>query len=363
MARRRDVNIFSMSFLDCICCGFGAVILLFVVLNARSAAARNQRIEDLRGEVSRLEFEVHKAEKNLVQARNTLDEEIDEQARLEGRSRELIEQLTKIEQELADSVDTTSATEEHVNKLKADLLALEEEATRMRAAVEADREGAKLREFKGTGDRQYLTGLKVGGERILILVDCSASMLADSVVDVIVRRNLGEEEKLASAKWQQAVRTVDWLSTQLPVRSEFQLYGFHEDAFPLVDGTDGMWLDAGNPDDLNRAVEALQRRVPDKGTNLQKGFSVMWRLPSPPDNVILLTDGLPTLGTTASAGYRVSGKTRVDLFKKATRALDGSTPINVILFPMEGDPQAAQSFWNLACKTGGSFMCPSGDWP
>ena len=33
------------------------------------------------------------------------------------------------------------------------------------AAVE--QEGARLREFKGEGDRQYLTGLKLGGERTL----------------------------------------------------------------------------------------------------------------------------------------------------------------------------------------------------
>jgi hypothetical protein len=31
MARKREVEIFSMSFLDCICCGFGAIILLFIL--------------------------------------------------------------------------------------------------------------------------------------------------------------------------------------------------------------------------------------------------------------------------------------------------------------------------------------------
>ena len=29
--RRRDVEAFSLSFLDCICCGFGAIILLLVL--------------------------------------------------------------------------------------------------------------------------------------------------------------------------------------------------------------------------------------------------------------------------------------------------------------------------------------------
>jgi len=31
MRRRRNVEAFSLSFLDCICCGFGAIILLLVL--------------------------------------------------------------------------------------------------------------------------------------------------------------------------------------------------------------------------------------------------------------------------------------------------------------------------------------------
>ncbi len=31
MRRRGDVEVFSLSFLDCICCGFGALILLLVL--------------------------------------------------------------------------------------------------------------------------------------------------------------------------------------------------------------------------------------------------------------------------------------------------------------------------------------------
>ena len=41
-----------------------------------------------------------------------------------------------------------------------------------------DAAGQQIRTFKGEGDRQYLTGLKLGGERTLILVDRSASMLS-----------------------------------------------------------------------------------------------------------------------------------------------------------------------------------------
>ena len=104
MARRRKITLFSMSFLDCICCGFGAVILLFVIVNARSAATRNQQIMDLSGEVSRLEFEVLKGQKNLVQVRNALDESVEELVRTEGRSRRLLEQIKEIEQAIISAM-------------------------------------------------------------------------------------------------------------------------------------------------------------------------------------------------------------------------------------------------------------------
>ena len=38
-------------------------------------------------------------------------------------------------------------------------------------------------------------------------------------------------------------------------------------------------------------------------------------------------------------------------------------PINVILFPMEGDPLASAAYWNLARTSGGAYMAPSRDWP
>ena len=55
----------------------------------------------------------------------------------------------------------------------------------------------------------------MGGKRIFILVDASASMLAETIIGIIRRRNLSDREKLKSAKWQQAVKTVAWLTTQL----------------------------------------------------------------------------------------------------------------------------------------------------
>ena len=40
MHRRREVEVFSLSFLDCICCGFGAIILLLVLTEIGRSVGR-----------------------------------------------------------------------------------------------------------------------------------------------------------------------------------------------------------------------------------------------------------------------------------------------------------------------------------
>jgi hypothetical protein len=83
-----------------------------------------------------------------------------------------------------------------------------------------------------------------------------------------------------------------------------------------------------------------------------------------PDNIFLITDGLPTQGTGSTArGTKVSGNQRQRLFRQAVRQLPAGVPVNIILAPMEGDPLAASEFWQLAQSTRGSFMSPSRDWP
>ena len=209
--KRRKLNVFSLSFLDIITCGLGAIILLFVLINAKSAARRDTVTSELHGEVDRIAAEVLDGKKNLIELRNTLENTRQELAQTQGFSRRVLETLKEKKIELADNDKDTLATEEHVNRLKADLKSLEEDVKRLRAGAKAQDElGNRLRPFPGQGDRQYLTDLKMGGRRIFILVDSSASMLDDTVVGIIRRRNLHEKEKLRSPKWQWVVSTVDW---------------------------------------------------------------------------------------------------------------------------------------------------------
>ena len=79
--------------------------------------------------------------------------------------------------------------------------------------------------------------------------------------------------------------------------------------------------------------------------------------------MILITDGLPTIGVKPTRSYKISAKKRMNLFNAAVRRIPTGLPVNVILGPMEGDPRAASAFWRLAIETRGSYFCPSEDWP
>jgi hypothetical protein len=360
--KRRKLTVFSISFIDCICCGLGAIILLFVVVNSQNTAQRQRVTAELTSETDRWEQEVLEGRRNLVQARNTFAEITAELAKTEGLSRKILQSLSEKRLELAGRDKQTLASREHVNKLKADIASIEEDVKRLQAGAKREEElGRNLRPFPGQGDRQYLTGLKMGGERILILVDASASMLDETVVGVIRRRNMSSAEKLRAPKWRQAVATVDWLTANLPPDSRVQIYVFNESAGPLLEG--GIWLEARDSDRLNQAVEKLRRLPPEKGTSLINAFEAAARMLPAPDNLFLLTDGLPTMGKDKPWGSRVSADKRLSLFREAVKRLPAGLPVNTILFPMEGDPMAASEFWRLAVGTRGAFMCPAKDWP
>ena len=55
---RRGVEVFSLSFLDAVCCGFGAIILLFVLNKMGEPIALEQAQQELQGLIARLEEEL-----------------------------------------------------------------------------------------------------------------------------------------------------------------------------------------------------------------------------------------------------------------------------------------------------------------
>ena len=76
-----------------------------------------------------------------------------------------------------------------------------------------------------------------------------------------------------------------------------------------------------------------------------------------------MVDGLPTLEQESTNKRMVSGRERTVLYERAVRELPPNIPVNIMLYPMEGDYDAPIAYWTLAYQTGGSFMSVSRDWP
>src|SRR5690242_16897008 len=87
--RRRTVEVFTLSFLDCICCGFGAVILFYTIVSARAGMPTFRTSDELHAEVSRLEDDVRTGTRGLTALRNELTQTDSETASDAARRRNI----------------------------------------------------------------------------------------------------------------------------------------------------------------------------------------------------------------------------------------------------------------------------------
>ncbi len=362
MAQRRRFTTFSLAFLDVMSCGFGAVVLIFLIINHDTKRDQDVVNDDLLAALRMLDYQVQQGEKEmfeLIEALDGVDARLDESEKDLASTQETVEKRLDQLDELRDK---SVADKESLNELTADIESREDEVRRLQALKDAN-DGQQVRSFEGQGDRQYLTGLRVGGRNVLIAIDTSASMLDDTIVNVLRRRNMSEAERRAAPKWQRAVRTVEWLAAQLPLDAEFQVYAFAEQTETLIPDADEEWLPMHDGTKLNEAVSELRKKVPTGGSSLVNLMLTVRTLSPIPDNVYLITDGLPTMGEREPRSATVSGRRRLELFGDAIDRLPKQIPVNVIMFPMEGDPMASAAYWNVARSTGGAFISPSWDWP
>src|SRR5690606_18704863 len=208
----------------------------------------------------------------------------------------------------------------------------------------------------GATTRDALTGMVEGGERIVILVDTSASMLDSTLINVLRRRSMSAEERSAAPKWQQVVGTVEQLAAQIARGTQVQIIGFAEQARTLIEGSGGQWVTVTDGRELEAAVQALRATAPSGPSSLAAAIDAVRALQPPPAHVYLLVDGLPTMGETRPDRDGVTGSERADHFYRAIRNVPLETPFNVLLFPLEGDPWAAPLYWELALRTGGALV-------
>ena len=362
--RRRTIEVFTLSFLDCICCGFGAVILFYTIVSAQAGVVRMQKTDGMSAEVDQLAQQVVDGTRQLATLREAVERTRVLAQSTANRNSRLVTELTSRDQDVSSFDAENLAKQRHIEQLQADIRSLEQSVQRLEGGGLEGPPGQQVSSFRKTGgERQYITGLRLRGGRVLILLDVSASMLHEDVVTVIRMRNFDDARKRAAAKWRRAVETVNWLTTQLPPGSQYQIYTFNTFAQPLLPDTKGGWIKSGDAAQLARGLAALDQIVPRDGTSLYNAFAATKTLQPLPDQIVLITDGLPTQGKTAGLRRYVDSGARMRLFDDSVGQLPDKVPVDTVLLPMNGDPQAAHRFWHLARLTAGTLLMPAKDWP
>lgn len=365
MRRRRSVEVFTLSFLDCICCGFGAVILFYTIVSAHAGVQSRRGNEELAAQVNRLELQVTLGTRGLVMLHNEIERVQSETASAEAHRKSIVAALhERPEQRSAAAADTVAQRADPAQR-RADVLAEQTGQRRLEGgSLDRTPPGQQLISFRDTGgDRRYLNGIHMHGRRILILLDSSASMLHEDLVSILRLRNASDEQKRSASKWRRAIDTVHWLLTQLPGDGQYQIYTFSTQAHALLPDFSGRWIAATDAPTLGRSLASLQALVPQRGTSLFDAFNATRTLSPLPDQIVLITDGLPTQGPAAGSRTLVDSALRVRLFDESLQQLPANVPVDSILLPMQGDPEAPHRFWNLARLTHGALLMPAKDWP
>ena len=106
MKKKRGVDPVSMSFLDVISCGFGAVILLFMVMkhsaNIDPASANPATV----AETNLLEEEIRNGREGLVRVRNIISDVDEQLVKAQGLARSIQDDIKKnLDEEYFDLVD------------------------------------------------------------------------------------------------------------------------------------------------------------------------------------------------------------------------------------------------------------------
>ena len=162
--RRREADTGSMSFLDVICCGFGAIILLLVLTKIFEPIRLEESHVELEGLIARLQLELHEilGETEVVQREQlSTIEHVDED---ETQIASLQEQLTRIRAEFLATEDDADISAELAGRLAEAKQRLTEEMQRL------------LADYKPDPDEYKIGGIPVDSEYIIFIIDTSGSM-------------------------------------------------------------------------------------------------------------------------------------------------------------------------------------------
>jgi hypothetical protein len=335
-------------------CGLGAVILIFMLVKLHVNAPVVET-DFLQSELDFLEQQQQKLAEDITRFQALTDQE-------KNRIAALRAMLAEIQEEVSSDQSQISAQQKR-------LAALKELIKKTPIAQTSD-----IISDVRIGEEDYLMGLKVEGRKIALLIDASASMTDEKLIDIIRRKNGSERVKKNGPKWIRTKKIVNWLLARLPQTGQVSILVFNQRVKTLGDTS---WLNNRDPIAMAKVFKEVEALVPQGTTNLQKGLQKVSSLN--PTDLYVITDGLPTSGESSYSSLNpfascfsllgkannISGLCRVKLFRQTIQESrpQSSVKVHVILLPIEGDPEASPEFWAWTSATGGLLISPAKSWP
>ncbi len=353
MRRHRKSEGFNLAFLDIMSCGLGAVVLVFMLVK-HDVGSSSIETDLLTKDVLQLELQREELQQTLEQLLNISQSKAEKIAQLRARLTQLEESLLKKKMSIVQKKDQ--------------LAALKNDIAKRPIAKKED-----LLEDNRGGEENYLMGLRVEGHRIAVLIDSSASMTDEKLIDIIKRKNSAAAVKQQGPKWLRTQKTVRWILARIPKTSQVAVISYNSSVKSLGKAN---WIKLDNPSTLAALYKEIDTIIPQGATNLQKGLKAVSGRNA--TDLYVITDGLPTAGESRYASLNpfancssllgkastISGECRVKLFRQTIKEtkLD-HVKVNVILLPIEGDPDAINEYWRWAAFSGGLVISPAVNWP
>lgn len=162
--RSGQIEIFTLSFLDCITCGFGAVILLLILSDFGEPQALEKSQQHLEGRLVKLEEELHEIRGETELLNRELPGRVDLLEREKMKLARLSGDLTDVRGEFAASRTDASAA----NIIEAELVAAYQTLTKEMQRL--------LRERRNRPRTEAVGGIPIDSEYVIFVIDTSGSM-------------------------------------------------------------------------------------------------------------------------------------------------------------------------------------------
>jgi len=162
---RSGMGGFSLSFLDVICCGFGAIVLLLVLTKIGEPRAIEKARVDLDALIARLQEELFEIRGETTILNRDLLGKVEQLSKEQQRIAKLKGDLLKIQGEFAASTQESAVSEIIAGRLEAAQQELTAEMLRLQQQTS-----------KHEVDQELVGGIPVDSEYIIFVIDTSGSM-------------------------------------------------------------------------------------------------------------------------------------------------------------------------------------------